>query len=117
VFERLPGERLQDQGWTRTIYGLVGAHDVQMSEPFEELTLPDQPLAHCGVADAVRARYLGDAAAGALLAPGIVHVEVFAPVGKKGCSRKFTVASDPTGAAAGTRQRHDDTPSASKRGD
>jgi hypothetical protein len=38
------------------------------------------------------------------------------PISDNGNSRKFAVASGPSGAAAGTEQRHGGTPSAPKRG-
>jgi hypothetical protein len=80
VREGGPGERLEDYDRARSLKGLVRTNDVQVREPLENPSFPEQPAPRPSVLDAIRAQDLGDAAAGSLLAPDVVNVEDSASV-------------------------------------
>ena len=64
----------------RLLDGLIGTADVRMCEPLEEPSLVDQAAPRPPVVEEIRTQGFGYAAAGALLTPDVVNVEVVAPV-------------------------------------
>ena len=75
VGERLAVERLEDHDGLRALDHLVRAHEVRVRERQQPLALGQQRGAGRGLAGAIGAQDLGDAAAAALVAPHLVGVE------------------------------------------